>query len=212
MYAARKTRENVGEHSFFFQAEDGIRDYKVTGVQTCALPICIDISRCLILNPFKAPAVAGDCRSMDVSGNIDAILAKKGGEIYSIWPEATVFEAIEMMDQKNVGALLVMQANRLVGMISERDYTRKVFLRGKRSRETTVAEIMSTDLTIARPQEVVENCLRLMTEKHIRHLPVMDGEKVVGIISIGDLVKYVIASQSAAIAHLENYIHGGYTG
>jgi CBS domain-containing protein len=116
------------------------------------------------------------------------------------------------MDQKNVGALLVMQANRLVGMISERDYTRKVFLRGKRSRETPVAEIMSTDLTIARPQEGVENCLRLMTEKHIRHLPVMDGEKVVGIISIGDLVKYVIASQSAAIAHLENYIHGGYTG
>ena len=149
---------------------------------------------------------------MDVSGNIDAILAKKSGEIYSIWPEATVFEAIEMMDQKNVGALLVMQANRLVGMISERDYTRKVFLRGKRSRETPVAEIMSTDLTIARPQEVVENCLRLMTEKHIRHLPVMDGEKVVGIISIGDLVKYVIASQSAAIAHLENYIHGGYNG
>jgi CBS domain-containing protein len=149
---------------------------------------------------------------MDVSGNIDAILAKKGGEIYSIWPEATVFEAIEMMDQKNVGALLVMQGDRLVGMISERDYTRKVFLRGKRSRETPVAEIMSTDLTIARPHEVVENCLLLMTEKHIRHLPVMDGEKVVGIISIGDLVKYVIASQSAAIAHLENYIHGGYTG
>jgi predicted transcriptional regulator len=149
---------------------------------------------------------------MDVSGNIDAILAKKGGEIFSTWPDATVFEAIEMMDQKNVGALLVMDGNQLVGMISERDYTRKVFLRGKRSRETTVSEIMSSELTTARPGEAVEECLRVMTEKHIRHLPVLDGEKVIGIISIGDLVKCVIASQSAAIAHLENYIHGGFTG
>ena len=149
---------------------------------------------------------------MDVSGNIDAILAKKGGEIFSIWPDATVFEAIEMMDQKNVGALLVMDGNQLVGMISERDYTRKVFLRGKRSRETTVSEIMSSELTTAHPGEAVEECLRVMTEKHIRHLPVLDGDKVVGIISIGDLVKCVIASQSAAIAHLENYIQGGFTG
>lgn len=149
---------------------------------------------------------------MDVSGNIDAILAKKGGEIFSTWPDATVFEAIEMMDKKNVGALLVMEADRLVGMISERDYTRKVFLRGKRSRETTVTEIMSTDLTTTHPHEAVEECLRLMTEKHIRHLPVLDGDKVVGIISIGDLVKCVIASQSAAIAHLENYIQGGFSG
>lgn len=148
---------------------------------------------------------------MDVSGNIDAILAKKGGEIFSIWPDATVFEAIEMMDQKNVGALLVMKNNELVGMISERDYTRKVMLRGKRSREITVAEIMSTELTTTHAQEVVENCLRTMTEKHIRHLPVLDGDRVVGVISIGDLVKCVIASQSAAIAHLENYIHGGYS-
>ena len=149
---------------------------------------------------------------MDVSGTIDSILARKGGDIFSILPDATVFEAIEMMDQKNVGALAVMENNRLVGMISERDYTRKVFLRGKRSRETKVAEIMSTDVTTARPQEGVDECLRVMTEKHIRHLPVLDGENIVGIISIGDLVKWVIASQSAAIAHLENYIHGGYTG
>ncbi|MEY2526046.1 MAG: hypothetical protein QOE73_817 [Verrucomicrobiota bacterium] len=149
---------------------------------------------------------------MDVSGNIDAILATKGGEIFSIWPDATVFEAIELMDQKNVGALPVMEANQLVGMISERDYTRKVVLRGKRSREIKVADIMSTEVTTARRQESVEACLRLMTEKHFRHLPVLDGDVVVGIISIGDLVKWVIASQSAAIAHLENYIHGGYTG
>jgi CBS domain-containing protein len=105
-----------------------------------------------------------------------------------------------------------MEGARLVGVISERDYTRKVFLRGKRSRETTVAEIMSTDVFTTRPQEGVEQCLRLMTEKHIRHLPVVDGDKVIGVISIGDLVKHVISCQSATIAHLENYISGGYTG
>jgi CBS domain-containing protein len=149
---------------------------------------------------------------MDVSGNINAILAQKGDEIFSISPNATVYEAIEMMSNKNVGALLVMEGERLVGMISERDYTRKVFLRGKRSRETSVTEIMSTQLTTTRPQEGVEKCLRLMTDKHIRHLPVLDDDKVVGVISIGDLVKWVISCQSATIAHLENYIHGGFSG
>ena len=149
---------------------------------------------------------------MDVSGTIDGILNQKSGDIFSISPEATVFEAIELMDNKNVGALLVMEADRLIGMISERDYTRKVMLRGKRSRETKVAEIMSANLTVTHPHEPVEKCLHLMTDKRIRHLPVLDGDKVVGIISIGDLVKWVISCQSAAIAHLENYIHGGYTG
>jgi len=149
---------------------------------------------------------------MDVSGTIDGILNQKSGDIFSISPEATVFEAIELMDNKNVGALLVMEADRLIGMISERDYTRKVMLRGKRSRETKVAEIMSANLTVTHPREPVEKCLHLMTDKRIRHLPVLDGDKVVGIISIGDLVKWVISCQSAAIALLENYIHGGYTG
>ena len=149
---------------------------------------------------------------MDVSGTIDAILNQKSGEIFSITPNATVFEAIEMMDNKNVGALLVMDGKKLVGMFSERDYTRKIVLRGKRSRETKVAEIMSTNLTVTHSREPVEKCLRLMTDKRIRHLPVLDGDKVVGVISIGDLVKWVISCQSAAIAHLENYISGGYTG
>ena len=149
---------------------------------------------------------------MDVSGTIDAILNQKSGEIFSITPNATVFEAIEMMDNKNVGALLVMDGKKLVGMFSERDYTRKIVLRGKRSRETKVAEIMSTNLTVTHPREPVEKCLRLMTDKRIRHLPVLDEDKVVGVISIGDLVKWVISCQSAAIAHLENYISGGYTG
>ena len=149
---------------------------------------------------------------MDVTGTIDAILAQKGSEIFSVSPEATVFEAVEIMATKNVGALLVIQDERLVGLVSERDYTRKVMLRGKRSRETQVREIMSTGLTVVSPREPVENCLRMMTDKRVRHLPVLDGDTIRGIISIGDLVKWVIATQSAAIAHLEMYISGGYTG
>jgi CBS domain-containing protein len=149
---------------------------------------------------------------MDVSGTIEAILAQKGTEIFSVSPEALVFEAVEVMANKNVGALLVVENDKLVGLISERDYTRKVMLRGKKSRETRVREIMSSDLTVVTPREPVENCLRMMTDKRVRHLPVLDGETIRGIISIGDLVKWVIATQSAAIQHLEMYISGGYTG
>jgi CBS domain-containing protein len=149
---------------------------------------------------------------MDVSGTIEAILAQKGTEIFSITPDALVFEAVELMANKNVGALLVVENDKLVGMISERDYTRKVMLRGKKSRETQVREIMSSDLTVVPPREPVANCLRMMTDKRVRHLPVLDGETIRGVISIGDLVKWVIATQSAAIKHLEMYISGGYTG
>src|SRR5437016_11535578 len=149
---------------------------------------------------------------MDVSGNISAILNQKGREIFSVAPDASVFDAVSLLAEKNIGALLVMDGEKLLGLLSERDYTRKVMLRGKRSRETTVAETMSTDLKVVQPRQAVEECLRLMTDKRVRHLPVLDGDKVVGIISIGDLVKWVISCQSAAIAHLENYIHGGYTG
>jgi CBS domain-containing protein len=149
---------------------------------------------------------------MDVTGHIGAILGQKSGDIFSISPDATVYEAVAMMDEKNVGALLVMDGAKLVGMISERDYTRKVMLRGKKSRDAKVSEIMSTNLTVTHPNEGVEECLRVMTDKRFRHLPVLDGDKVVGVISIGDLVKHVISCQSAAIAHLESYIHGGYSG
>jgi CBS domain-containing protein len=148
---------------------------------------------------------------MDVSGHIGAILNQKDGNVYSISPKRTVFEAIQMMADKNVGALLVMEGEQLVGIISERDYTRKVFLRGKSSKETRVEEIMSSNVSVTHPHEGVEECLRRMTDKHIRHLPVVDADKVVGVISIGDLVKHVISCQSATIAHLESYIAGGYT-
>jgi CBS domain-containing protein len=149
---------------------------------------------------------------MDVSGTISAILGQKSGEIFSVTPDMTVHDAVAMMDEKNVGALLVMKGEKLVGMLSERDYTRKVMLRGKKSADTKVSEIMSSKLTVAHPNEGVEECLRAMTDKRFRHLPVLDGEKVVGVISIGDLVKHVISCQSATIAHLENYISGGYSG
>jgi len=149
---------------------------------------------------------------MDVSGTIDAILSQKGSEIFSVSPDTTVYDAIELMAQRNVGALIVVENGMLIGLLSERDYTRKITLRGKRSRETPVREIMSTNLATVTPREPIENCLRMMTERRIRHLPVVDGEMLRGIVSIGDLVKWVIASQSATIAHLENYISGGYSG
>jgi CBS domain-containing protein len=147
---------------------------------------------------------------MDVSGTISAILSQKGTQVYSIAPDATVFQAIEMMDAKNVGALLVLQNEEVVGIISERDYTRKVFLKGKRSRETRVDEIMSREVTVTGSNEPVDKCMRLMTEKRIRHLPVVDDGKLRGVLSIGDVVKHIISTQSATIEHLESYIHGGY--
>jgi CBS domain-containing protein len=149
---------------------------------------------------------------MDVSGNISAVLGQKPSEIFSVKPDTCVDDAVRMMDEKNVGALLVMKGNKLVGMLSERDYARKVMLRGKKSSETKVSDIMSSNLTVTNPSEGVEECLRVMTDKRIRHLPVLEGQKVIGVISIGDLVKHVISCQSATIAHLESYISGGYSG
>jgi CBS domain-containing protein len=147
---------------------------------------------------------------MDVSGTIDAILAQKPGEVHTISPDAAVLEAVKLMADKNIGALVVTENDKVVGLLSERDYTRKVVLHGRRSRETPVREIMSTNLTVIHPHEPVENCLRMMTEKRIRHLPVLKDERVCAVISIGDLVKHVISCQSAALEHLESYITGGY--
>ena len=144
------------------------------------------------------------------NGSINEILDHKGAMVWTVAPDTTVFEAIQMMSNKNVGALLVTERDKLIGIISERDYTRKIMLRGKRSRETKVTEIMSTNVFTTQRREGVETCLRLMTDQHIRHLPVVDDDKVVGVISIGDLVKHVISCQQAAIAHLESYIHGGF--
>jgi CBS domain-containing protein len=147
---------------------------------------------------------------MDVTGSIESILHHKRHDVWSVEPDATVYDAIAKMAEKNVGALLVVHDGSLVGIISERDYTRKVMLRGKRSRETLVREIMSTELTTVEPKESVDHCLRFMTEKRVRHLPVVKDGEICGVISIGDLVKHVISVQSATLDQLERYISGGY--
>ena len=149
---------------------------------------------------------------MNVSGTIETILNQKSGEIWSVAPGSTVYDAVEKMAAKNVGALVVMDGESLVGIVSERDYTRKVMLRGKRSRETFVHEIMSSDLKTVEPKESVDDCLRFMTEKRVRHLPVVLDGKLRGVVSIGDLVKHVISVQNATLDHLEAYISGGYAG
>ncbi|NGO38305.1 CBS domain-containing protein [Limisphaera ngatamarikiensis] len=146
------------------------------------------------------------------TGTIRDVLKHKGHQVWTIAPDATVFEAIEKLAEKNVGALLVMDGDRLVGIFSERDYTRKVALRGRSSKDTRVREILSDRVICVTPEHSVEDGLRLMTEHRIRHLPVVENQKVVGIVSIGDLVNWVINQQSATIRHLETYITGGYPG
>ncbi|MFT4590672.1 MAG: CBS domain-containing protein [Limisphaerales bacterium] len=147
---------------------------------------------------------------MSVSGLISQILTDKTSDIWSIAPDASVYDAIEMMAEKNAGALLVMEGEKLAGIISERDYSRKVILQGKSSKKTPVSEIMTTDPNTTVLGDTVEKCLRMMTGKRVRHIPVLDNGKVVGIVSIGDLVKWVISAQESTINHLENYISGGY--
>ena len=146
---------------------------------------------------------------MEVSGRISAILAQRRDQaVWSIGPEVTVFEAIELMSQKNVGALPVVDDGRLVGIISERDYTRKIILKGKSSKDTRVREIMTVQVLTVEPTSKVTECMRLITERRVRHLPVLDGDKLVGIISIGDALKWIISAQGVAIDNLERFITG----
>ncbi|MFQ5599814.1 MAG: CBS domain-containing protein [Candidatus Krumholzibacteriia bacterium] len=139
---------------------------------------------------------------------VNQILDTKGREIWCVAPESSVFDAIQMMADKHVGALLVTQNDKLVGIVSERDYARKVILQGKSSKKTAVQEIMTKRVAYAQPGQTVEDCMALMTQKHIRHLPVLDGDRLVGMVSIGDLVKTIIAEQQFMIEQLENYITG----
>ncbi|MEO8428100.1 MAG: CBS domain-containing protein [Verrucomicrobiota bacterium] len=149
---------------------------------------------------------------MIITDTISAILNQKGVQVWSIPPEMMVFDAIQMMADKNVGALLVMSSDKLLGVISERDYTRKVALKGKSSKQTQVNEILSSSVITASPAHTIEECMRLMTENRVRHLPILDNDKVAGIVSIGDLVNWIISAQSVAIDQLENYISGRYPG
>ncbi|MEI8341304.1 MAG: CBS domain-containing protein [Verrucomicrobiota bacterium] len=145
---------------------------------------------------------------MKVSGTISAILKGKKSDIWTIHPDATVYEAIKMMAEKNIGAVLVTENNRLVGVISERDYTRKVMLKGKTSRETKVREIFTTAPLTISPNDSVDGAMREMSAHRVRHLPVVEGETIVGIVSIGDLVNWTITAQDVTIDQLQNYIHG----
>ena len=147
---------------------------------------------------------------MEIAGSVSAILAHKGSAVWSIAPDATVFDAIQLMADKNVGALPVMENGRLAGIISERDYTRKVILKGKSSKETPVKDIMTQEIVTVDSGDSVTVCMRLMTDKRIRHLPVMEGSKMVGLVSIGDLVRRIISAQTATIDNLEKYITGDY--
>lgn len=134
------------------------------------------------------------------------ILETKGDVIWRIRPDESVLDAIKLMAERKIGALLVMEDENLVGIISERDYARKVILRGKSSHETPVSEIMTAQVVTTEPLETVEECMKLMTDGRIRHLPVVESGKVVGVLSIGDLVKEIIAEQEFTIRQLENYI------
>lgn len=145
---------------------------------------------------------------MITTGTISDILRTKGSHVWTITPDATVFDAIKLMDEKNVGALLVMRGETLAGIISERDYTRKVALKGRSSKDITVSEILSSRVLSVTSNHSVEECLRLMTENHFRHLPVVENNKVLGIVSIGDLVNHVISEQSSTIQQLQTYITG----
>ena len=146
------------------------------------------------------------------SDTLDSVLRLKGPQVWSIAPTATVYEALVRMAEKSVGALLVLSDERLAGIISERDYARKVILKDRSSKDTQVSEIMTSHVTTASPQNTVEECLRIMTENRIRHLPVLDGDNVIGVVSIGDLVNWTISAHEETIGQLQGYIEGRYPG
>ena len=147
---------------------------------------------------------------MEIAGSVGAILSHKGSAVWSIASNSMVFDAIQLMADKNVGALPVVDDGQLVGMLSERDYTRKVSLKGKSSKDTPVREIMTQELFTADVADTISECMRLMTDSRIRHLPVMEGKEMIGLVSLGDLVKWTISAQTATIDALERYITGGY--
>ena len=145
-----------------------------------------------------------------ISGTVGSVLKRKGSEVWFVTPDQTVYEAIERMADKAVGALLVISDGKLVGIISERDYARKVILKGRSSRTTLVKEIMTSPVIFVTSGQAVDQCMDIMTRSRIRHLPIVENEKVLGVISIGDLVKWVDTEQEETIEHLQNYISSKY--
>jgi CBS domain-containing protein len=149
---------------------------------------------------------------MEITGTISPIVREKGGATHSISPQATVFDAIQLMADRNIGALLVLSGEKLIGIISERDYTRKVALKGKQSKQTLVSEIMFAPVISVSESASVEECMQLMTEHRVRHLPVLDGDRIAGVVSIGDLVNWMICTQREVLNSMEDYISGKYPG
>ncbi len=139
---------------------------------------------------------------------VQQLLDEKGHDIESVHPDESVYDAIQKLANANIGSLIVVEDDRPVGIFTERDYARSVILKGKSSPTTPVRDIMTTRVICVQPEQTVEDCMAIMTDKHIRHLPVLDGEKLVGMISIGDLVKSIIAEQKFTIEQMEHYIHG----
>src|SRR5580698_10030051 len=142
---------------------------------------------------------------------ISSVLVNKTSALWSVAPEATVFEAIKLMAEKNIGSLLVMSGGKLAGVITERDYTRKVALQGKTSKDTRVREIMPHEFITVTADDSVEDCMRMMTEHRVRHLPVMEADNVIGLVSIGDLVNWIISTQNSQLEQMEQYISGSVT-
>ncbi len=145
---------------------------------------------------------------MKVTGTISAVLKSKPAQIWKVPPESTVFDAIALMSDANIGAVLVMEGEKLIGVFTERDYTRKIVLKGKSSRETSVREVLTPSVVTVTPWDTVEEAMALMTEHRIRHLPVMESGRVTGVISMGELVKWTISAQTAAIDQLTSYVLG----
>ncbi len=149
---------------------------------------------------------------MELHDSVECILRHKGSQVYAIAPDATVYDALEKLAEKDLGALVVMQDTELVGILSERDYARKVFIMGRSSRETLVREIMSSPAITVGLKTTIDECMHRMTNERCRHLPVVDGDTVVGVVSIGDLVNWIISAQDFTIHQLEDYITGKYPG
>lgn len=149
---------------------------------------------------------------MNIHSTAGHLLQHKGHLVFAVPPETSVLDAIRTLAERNVGAVLVMDGETLLGIFSERDYTRKIILKGRASNTTPVSEVVSTPVRTVAPEESVEDCMRLMTEHRIRHLPVVSEGKVVGVISIGDLVNWIISAQKAALEQMQSYLAGGVTG
>jgi CBS domain-containing protein len=147
---------------------------------------------------------------MNLIDTVRLVLKFKGQNVWHVSPQACVYDAIEMMAEKHVGALMVLEEGKLVGVVSERDYARKVILQGKSSKQTPVSEIMTSPAICVAPEQTVEASMRIMTDNHIRHLPVVEDGKILGVLSIGDLVKWMISAQQQTISQLHNYITSQY--